>query len=116
MSSNELITEENRNSEINQGKNTPGTLNKVSGSSQSSNLVKNQNMNLNQNYLNIPEEILVEKSKKWRQFNTKRFAEKRKFGFIEGQKESLPCEVLRYYNPFFNLLKYLVIFLKMNLK
>ena len=51
--------------------------------------------NFNQNLLNIPEEILIEKSKKWRQFNTKRFAEKRKFGFVEGQKESLPCEVLR---------------------
>jgi pre-mRNA-processing factor 8 len=45
--------------------------------------------NFNQNLLNVPEEILMEKSKKWRQFNTKRFAEKRKFGFVEGQKESL---------------------------
>jgi len=52
-----------------------------------------------QNYSNVvnilPEEVLIEKSKKWRQFNTKRFSEKRKFGFVEGQKERLPCEVLR---------------------
>ncbi len=100
MNTIDSISEENRNSEINQDgfireKNTQGVTNKVSGSSQSSFLGKNQNMNLNQNYLNIPEEILNEKSKKWRQFNTKRFSEKRKFGFVEGQKESLPCEVLR---------------------
>ena len=44
---------------------------------------------------NPPEEILNEKSRKWRQINTKKFAEKRKFGFVEGQKEKLPCEVLR---------------------
>lgn len=43
----------------------------------------------------LPEEVLIEKSKKWRQYTTKRFAEKRKFGFVEGQKEKLPCEVLR---------------------
>jgi len=43
----------------------------------------------------LPEEVLIDKSKKWRQFNTKRFSEKRKFGFVEGQKEKLPCEVLR---------------------
>jgi len=100
MNTNELIPEENRNSEINQDnigkvKNIQGTINKVSGSSQSTILGKNQNVNLNQNFLNIPEEILIEKSKKWRQFNTKRFSEKRKFGFVEGEKESLPCEVLR---------------------
>jgi len=105
----DLIPEENRNSEINQdtlnrGKNNQGVTNKVSGSSQSSILGKNQNLNLNQNYLNIPEEILNEKSKKWRQFNTKRFSEKRKFGFVEGQKDSLPCEVLRQ-GQFFLFLK-----------
>jgi pre-mRNA-processing factor 8 len=43
----------------------------------------------------IPEEILMEKSKKWRQMHTKRFAEKRKFGFVEAQKDKLPPEVLR---------------------
>ena len=43
----------------------------------------------------LPEEILIDKSKKWRQFNNKRFAEKRKHGFIHGSKDPLPCEVLR---------------------
>lgn len=47
------------------------------------------------NFSSLPDEILIEKSKRWRQFNTKRFAEKRKFGFTDSQKESLPCEVLR---------------------
>lgn len=124
MSTNELIPESKGNSEINQdiqnksktllNKDTTGNLNKVSGSSLSSNLGRNSNTNLshsnvnnlnsqnqiNQNFLNIPEEILIEKSKKWRQFNTKRFAEKRKFGFVEGQKENLPGEVLRYLKNF----------------
>jgi hypothetical protein len=44
----------------------------------------------------LPEEVLIEKSKKWRQYTTKRYSDKRKFGFVEGQKEKLPCEVLRY--------------------
>jgi len=104
MNSKELIEGEKINSEEiekneNQNKiNNSFQNNKVSGSNLSSNLGKNMitNMNnFNQNLLNVPEEILIEKSKKWRQFNTKRFAEKRKFGFVEGQKESLPCEVLR---------------------
>ena len=43
----------------------------------------------------LPEEVLIEKSKKWRQYTTKRYSDKRKFGFVEGQKEKLPCEVLR---------------------
>lgn len=46
--------------------------------------------------LSIPEELLIEKSKKWKQLNNKRFAEKRKHGFIHGAKEKLPPEVLRY--------------------
>jgi hypothetical protein len=54
-------------------------------------------MNNNPSSINIlPEEIIMEKSKKWRQHNTKRFADKKKFGFVEGQKDKLPCEVLRY--------------------
>ena len=43
----------------------------------------------------LPEEVLIDKAKKWRQFNTKRYSDKRKYGFVEGQKEKLPCEVLR---------------------
>jgi len=49
----------------------------------------------------LPEEVLIEKSKKWRLYTTKRYADKRKFGFVEGQKEKLPCEVLRYISTLF---------------
>jgi pre-mRNA-processing factor 8 len=47
------------------------------------------------NPANLPDEVLIEKSKKWRQINSKKFSEKRKFGFVEGRKEPLPSEVLR---------------------
>lgn len=112
MNINELIPE-GKNSEINEDVQNKLKMNqiidKVSGSSLRSNLGINQGQNsinmtqngylnqnqINQNFFNIPDEILMEKSKKWRQFNTKRFSEKRKFGFVEGQKETLPCEVLR---------------------
>lgn len=43
----------------------------------------------------LPEEILKEKTKKWRQINAKRFTDRRKFGYVEQQKEMLPPEVLR---------------------
>lgn len=33
----------------------------------------------------ISEEKLQEKSQKWQQLQTKRFAEKRKFGFVDGE-------------------------------
>ncbi|KAL2919271.1 pre-mRNA-splicing factor 8 [Polyrhizophydium stewartii] len=38
---------------------------------------------------------LLEKAKKWRQMNSKRYAEKRKFGVSETQKENMPPEHLR---------------------
>lgn len=38
---------------------------------------------------------LVEKSKKWKQLQSKRFAEKRKFGFVDTQKEEMPPEHVR---------------------
>lgn len=66
---------------------------KVSGSSE--NLGRSNRQIPLTNFNILPEEILIEKSKKWRQFNTKRFSEKRKFGFVEGQKDKLPPEVLR---------------------
>lgn len=44
----------------------------------------------------VHEEILEEKAKKWRQLNQKRYGEKRKFGYVEIQKEIMPPEVLRY--------------------
>lgn len=33
---------------------------------------------------------LNEKSKKWKQLQSKRFAQKRKFGFVDTQKEEMP--------------------------
>eukprot|EP01116_Phalansterium_solitarium_P013287 TRINITY_DN3060_c0_g1_i1.p1 TRINITY_DN3060_c0_g1~~TRINITY_DN3060_c0_g1_i1.p1 ORF type:complete len:1968 (+),score=834.25 TRINITY_DN3060_c0_g1_i1:213-6116(+) len=42
-----------------------------------------------------PEEALAEKAKKWQQLNTKRYSEKRKFGYVEPQKEDMPPEFLR---------------------
>jgi pre-mRNA-processing factor 8 len=43
----------------------------------------------------LPEEILRDKTKKWRQINAKRYIERRKNGYVETQKEMLPPEVLR---------------------
>ena len=42
-----------------------------------------------------PEEILAEKNRKWKTHNTKRFSEKRKYGFSHSQKEPLPNDLLR---------------------
>lgn len=43
----------------------------------------------------ITEEKLQEKSQKWHQLQTKRFAEKRKYGFVDAQKEDMPPEHIR---------------------
>lgn len=43
----------------------------------------------------LTEDKLIEKSQKWMQFQTKRFAEKRKFGFVDTQKEDMPPEHIR---------------------
>lgn len=43
----------------------------------------------------ISEDKLLEKSLKWQQLQSKRFAEKRKFGFIDAQKEEMPPEHIR---------------------
>lgn len=40
-------------------------------------------------------EDFSEKSKKWQQLQSKRFAEKRKFGFVDTQKEEMPPEHIR---------------------
>lgn len=48
----------------------------------------------------VHEEILEEKSRKWRLLNQKRYGEKRKFGYVEAQKETMPPEVLRYLRYF----------------
>jgi pre-mRNA-processing factor 8 len=36
------------------------------------------------------EQMLDEKARKWRQFNNKKYSEKKKHGFVEAQKETLP--------------------------
>jgi pre-mRNA-processing factor 8 len=38
---------------------------------------------------------LVEKARKWHQLNSKRYGDKRKFGFVEAQKEDMPPEHVR---------------------
>lgn len=38
----------------------------------------------------LPESVLEEKSRKWKQLQSKRYAEKRKFGFVDAQKEDMP--------------------------
>lgn len=43
----------------------------------------------------IPEEKIKEKAQKWMQLQSKRFAEKRKFGFVDAQKEDMPPEHIR---------------------
>lgn len=47
----------------------------------------NKSANVNQS---LSEDQLREKVKKWQQLQTKRYAEKRKFGFVEAQKEEMP--------------------------
>ena len=45
-----------------------------------------------------PEEAeakLEEKARKWIQLNSKRYGDKRKFGFVETQKEDMPPEHVR---------------------
>ena len=56
----------------------------------------------------VHEEILEEKSRKWKLLNQKRYGEKRKFGYVEAQKEMMPPEVLRYltFSLFFILILY----------
>jgi len=41
------------------------------------------------------EEKLQEKARKWQQLQSKRYAEKRKFGFVDAQKEDMPPEHVR---------------------
>ncbi|EGR30484.1 pre-mRNA processing factor 8, putative [Ichthyophthirius multifiliis] len=43
----------------------------------------------------MQEEILDDKIKKWRQMNQKRYEQKRKFGYVDIQKEKMPPEILR---------------------
>ncbi|KAI8916915.1 splicing factor Prp8 [Powellomyces hirtus] len=43
----------------------------------------------------LSDEKLQEKARKWAQMNAKRYGEKRKFGFVEPQKENMPSEHIR---------------------
>ena len=43
----------------------------------------------------LSEDKLQEKARKWQQLQSKRYAEKRKFGFVDAQKEDMPPEHLR---------------------
>lgn len=43
----------------------------------------------------VTEEKLQEKAQKWHQLQTKRYADKRKFGFVDAQKEDMPPEHIR---------------------
>ena len=47
----------------------------------------------------LNEEKLQEKARKWQQLQSKRYAEKRKFGFVDAQKEDMPIEHLRKIVP-----------------
>jgi pre-mRNA-processing factor 8 len=74
----------------------PPHFNKVSGSSETIGRSTKSQINIsNINQAILTDEALAEKSRKWRQMSTKKFSERKKFGFVEGQKEKLPCEVLR---------------------
>lgn len=50
-----------------------------------------------QNFPDTPpsEAQLEEKAKKWRQLQSKRYNQKRKFGFVEHRKTEYPPEVIR---------------------
>jgi pre-mRNA-processing factor 8 len=41
------------------------------------------------------EEMLEQKARKWQQLNSKRYGEKRKFGFVESVKDDMPAEHVR---------------------
>ncbi|CAK9297987.1 unnamed protein product [Gordionus sp. m RMFG-2023] len=43
----------------------------------------------------LKDEYLQDKAKKWQQLQTKKYAEKRKFGFVDNQKEDMPPEHIR---------------------
>ncbi len=43
----------------------------------------------------LSEDKLQEKARKWQQLQMKRYAEKRKFGFVDAQKEDMPPEHIR---------------------
>src|SRR4051812_17784173 len=60
---------------------------------QMQNPIQQQQVQEIQSVLN--EKNLDEKGKKWAQLQSKRYAEKRKFGFVDAQKEEMPPEHVR---------------------
>lgn len=57
-------------------------------------------------YTVVPSESqLDERARKWMQLNTKRYSDKRKFGFVETQKEDMPPEHVR------KIIRYVVLLL-----
>ena len=52
-------------------------------------------MQQQQQQVETDDDKLREKAKKWQQLQSKRYAEKRKFGFVDAQKEDMPPEHLR---------------------
>jgi len=45
--------------------------------------------------VHFTKELLEEKKKKWAQLNSKRYSEKKRFGYVEPQKEDMPPQHLR---------------------
>jgi pre-mRNA-processing factor 8 len=63
--------------------------------------VQNQQFNGSNQFMNIQQptetsaEKIEEKARKWQQLQSKRYGEKRKFGFIEHEKADMPPEHIR---------------------
>ena len=52
-------------------------------------------MTITKEYLNFNYIFMFLSARKWQQLQSKRYAEKRKFGFIDVQKEDMPPEHVR---------------------
>jgi len=63
-----------------------------------------------QDYQELSLEQLQEKKKKWLQMNSKRYGEKKKFGFVETQKEAMPPEHLRLVKVLHFLFLFLLVY------
>lgn len=46
-------------------------------------------------YLSLCSKCLPTSARKWQQLQAKRYSEKRKFGFVDAQKEDMPPEHVR---------------------
>ena len=69
--------------------------NQTKTQNQTNNKINDNNGHTPQNQPVINEKLLQEKAKKWRIMANKKFGEKRKFGYVEAQKEIIPPEALR---------------------